>query len=192
MTQVLDFLWGSLQYKHFAFLGLIQRDLWGPLRPGKLSGQGLLQYSFQGTIYAKSALTHVLVVLGGFSENRFFRHLPDFLDVRFRGSYPRPLRPAGTQWGHQTVDMTNTSHICQNCDDASPRFCFETKLYIRLLISVINVEGSTGSPTAWPNHAIVAFDRPYPGVQYIQNLRWRKSWIFCGARFNISILRFWC
>ena len=91
------------------------------------------------------------------------------------GSYPRPLRPAGTQWGHKTVDMTNTSDICQNCDDASPRFCFETKLYIRLLISLINDEGSTGPPTAWPNQAIVAFDRPYPGVQYIQKLRWRKS-----------------
>ena len=203
MTQVLDFLWGSIQYKDFAFLGLIQRDLWGPLRPGKISGHGLSQYSFQGTIYAKSAMTQVLVILGGFSENRFFgtyqilwmsdlgvktamtqvldltrgfvpygllgpngdtklsqcslqgtiyvkcddaslsyyrrifwkslfRHLPDSLDVRFGGSYPRPLRPAGTQWGHQTVDMTNTSDICQNCDDASPRFCFETKLYIRL------------------------------------------------------------
>ena len=30
MTQVLDFLWGSIQYKDFAFFGLIQRDLWGP------------------------------------------------------------------------------------------------------------------------------------------------------------------
>ena len=67
--------------------------------------------------------------------------------------------------------MTNTSDICQNCDDASPRFCFETKLYIRLLISLINDEGSTRHPTAWPNQAIVAFDRPYPGVQYIQKLR---------------------
>ena len=36
-------------------------------------------------------------------------------------------------------------------------------------------EGSTGTPTAWRNQAIVAFDRPYPGVQYIQNLRLRKS-----------------
>ena len=67
--------------------------------------------------------------------------------------------------------MTNTSDICQNCDDASPRFWFETKLYIRLLISLINDEGSAGPPTAWPNQAIVAFDRPYPGVQYIQKLR---------------------
>ena len=72
MTQVLDFLWGSIQYKDFAFLGLIQRDLWGPLRPGKISGHGLSQYSFQGTIYAKSAMMQVLVILGGFSENRFF------------------------------------------------------------------------------------------------------------------------
>ena len=30
MTQVLDFLWGSIKYKDFAFFGLIQRDLWGP------------------------------------------------------------------------------------------------------------------------------------------------------------------
>ena len=104
-----------------------------------------------------------------------FRHFPDSLNVGFGGSYPRPLRPAGTYWGHQTVDMTITSDICQNCDDASPRFCFETKLYIRLLISFINDEGSTGPPTAWPNQAIVAFDRPYPGEQYIQKLRWRQS-----------------
>ena len=72
MTQVLDFLWGSIQYKDFAFWGLIQRDLWGPLRPGKISGHGLSQYSFQGTIYAKYAMTQGLVILGGFSENRFF------------------------------------------------------------------------------------------------------------------------
>ena len=55
-----------------AFWGLIQRDLWDPLRPGKISGHGLSQYSFQGTIYAKSAMTQVLFILGGFSENRFF------------------------------------------------------------------------------------------------------------------------
>ena len=175
MTQVLDFLWGSIPYKDFAFLGLIQRDLWGPLRPGKISGHGLSQYSFQGTIYAKSAMTQVLVILRRIFWKSLFWHLPDSLDVRFGGSYPRPLRPAGTQWGHQTVDMTNTSDICQNCDDAGPRFCFETKLYIRLLISLMNDEGSTGPPTAWPNQAIVAFDKPYPGVQYIQKLRWRKS-----------------
>ena len=54
-------------------------------------------------------------------------------------------------------------------------FVFKTKLYIRLLISLMKDEGSTGPPTAWPNQAIVAFDRPYPGVQYIQKLRWRKS-----------------
>ena len=86
--------------------------------------------------------------------------------------------------------MTNTSDICQNCDDASPRFCFENKLYICLLISLINDEGSTGPPTAWLNPAIVAFGRPYPGVQYIQKLRWRKSQIFCEAQFNMRILRF--
>ena len=87
------------------------------------------------------------------------------------------LVPYGLLWpnGDQTVDMTITSDLCQNWDDASPRFCFETKLYIRLLISLINDEGSTGSPTAWPNQAIVAFDRPYPEVQYIQKLRWHTS-----------------
>ena len=171
MTQVLDFLWGSIQYKDFAFFGLIQRDLWGPLRPGKISGHGLSQYSFQGTIYGKSAMTQNLFFFRRIFWKSLFRHLPDSLDVGFGGSYPRPLRPSGTQWGHQTVDRTNTSHICQSCDDASPKFCFETKLYIRLLISLINVEGSTGPPTAWPKQAIVAFDRPYPGVQYIQKLR---------------------
>ena len=37
MTHVLHFLWGSIQYQDFAIWGLIQRDLWGPLRPGKLA-----------------------------------------------------------------------------------------------------------------------------------------------------------
>ena len=72
MAQALDFLWGSIQYEDFAFLGLIERDLWGPLRPEKISSHGLSQYSFQGIIYAKSAMTQVLVILGEFSENRFF------------------------------------------------------------------------------------------------------------------------
>ena len=45
MTQVQDFLWGSIQYKDFAFWGLIQRDLWGPLPPVKISGYSLSQYS---------------------------------------------------------------------------------------------------------------------------------------------------
>ena len=72
MTQALDFLWGSIQYEDFAFLGLIERDLWGPPRPEKISGHGLSQYSFQGTIYAKSEMTQVLVILGEFSENCFF------------------------------------------------------------------------------------------------------------------------
>ena len=72
MTQVLDFLWGSIQYEDFAFFGLIERDLWGPLRPEKISGYGLSQYSLQGTIYATSAMTQVLFILWGFSENRFF------------------------------------------------------------------------------------------------------------------------
>ena len=72
MTQVLDFLWGSIQYEDFAFLGLIERDLWGPLRPEKISGYGLFKYSLQGTIYAKSAMTQVLFILWGFSEDRFF------------------------------------------------------------------------------------------------------------------------
>ena len=116
-------------------------------------------------------MTQVLVILGGFSENRFFGTYQILRMSDLGGSYPRPLRPAGTQWGHQTVDMTNTSDICQNCDEASPKFSFETKLYIRLLISLINVEDSTGPPTAWPNQAIVAFDNPYPGVQYIQKLQ---------------------
>ena len=80
----------------FAILGLIEMDLWRPLRPGKISGHGLSQYSFQGTIYAKSAMTQVLVILGGFSENRFFGTFQILSFVGFGGSYPRPLRPAGT------------------------------------------------------------------------------------------------
>ena len=72
MTQVLDFLWGSIQYEDFALWGLIQGDMWSPLRPEIISGHGLSQYTFQGTIYAKSAMTQVLVILGGFYENCFF------------------------------------------------------------------------------------------------------------------------
>ena len=72
MTQVVDFLWGSIQHEDFAIWGLIQRNLWGPPRPEKISGHGLLQYLIQGTIYAKTAMTQVLVILGGFSENHFF------------------------------------------------------------------------------------------------------------------------
>ena len=95
MTQVLDFLWGSIQYEDFAFLGLIEMDLWGPLRPEKISGHGMSQDSFQGTIYAKSAMEQGLVILGGFSENRFFGTFQILPFVGFGGSYPRPLRPAG-------------------------------------------------------------------------------------------------
>ena len=175
MTQVLDFLWGSIQYKDFPFLGLIQRDLWGPLRPGKNKRPRPVAVLIPGYNICKICDDASLSYFRRIFWISLFWHLPDSLDVRFGGSYPRPLRPAGTQWGHQTVDMTNTSDICQNCDDASPIFCFETKLYIRLLISLINDEDSTGPPTAWPNQAIVAFDRPYPAVQYIQKLRWRKS-----------------
>ena len=89
--------------------------------------------------------------------------------------------------------MNITSDICQKCDDASPRFCFETKLYIRLLISLMKDEGSTGPPTAWPNQAIVAFDRPYPGVQYTQKsdnaspkffVRLDSIWGFCDLGAN--------
>ena len=96
MTQVLDFCEARFNMRIFAFLGLIEMDLWGPLRPGKISGHGLSQYSFQGTIYAKSAMTQVLVILGGFSENRFFGTFQILPFVGFGGSYPRPLRPAGT------------------------------------------------------------------------------------------------
>ena len=96
MTQVLDFLWGSIQHEDFAIWGLIQRNLWGPPRPEKISGHGLLQYLFQGTIYAKTAMTQVLVILGEFFWKSLFRHFPDSLDVGFGGSYPRPLRPGGT------------------------------------------------------------------------------------------------
>ena len=97
-----------------------------------------------------------------------FGHLPDFLDVGFGGSYPNPVQPAGTWWGHQTVDMTKTSDICQNCDDASPRLFVSTNCTFVLLISLITDGGSTGPRTAWQNQAIEAFDRPYPGVQYIE------------------------
>ena len=175
MTQVLDFLWGWIQYKDFAFWGLIQRDLWGPLRPGKISGHGLSQYSFQGTIYAKSAMTQVLVILGGFSENRFFGTYQILWMSDLGGLTLVPYGLLGPDGDTKLLIWPIPLIYVKNCDDTSPKFCFETKLYIRLLISFINVEGSTGPPTAWPNQARVAIDRPYPGVQYIQKLRWRKS-----------------
>ena len=73
MTQVLDFLWGSIQYEDVEFFGAnSEGPVVSPTAWKKISGHGLLQYSFQGTIYAKSVMTQVLVILGGFSENRLF------------------------------------------------------------------------------------------------------------------------
>ena len=175
MTHVLDFLWGSIQYEDFAFWGLIERDLWGSPTAWNNKRPRPVAVLIPAYNICKICDDASLSYLRRIFWKSLFRHFPDSLDVGFGGSYLRPLRPAGTLWGHQTVDMTTTSDIYQNCDDASPRFCFEIKLYIRLLISCINDEGSTGPPTAWPKQAIVAFDRPYPGVQYIQKLRWRKS-----------------
>ena len=137
MTQVLDFLWGSIQYKDFAFWGLIQRDLWGTPTAWKNKRLRSVTVLIPGYNICKIWDNASLCNFRRIFWKSLFRHLTDSLDVRFRGSYPRPLRPARTQWGHQTVDMTNTSDICQNCDDPSPRFCFETKLYIRLLISLL-------------------------------------------------------
>ena len=175
MTQVLDFLWGTIQYENFAFWGLIQRDLWGPLRPGKISGHGLSQYSFQGTIYAKSAMTQVLVILGRFSENRLFGTYQILWMSDLGGltlvPYGLPAPNGDTKLLIWPIPLIYVKTAMTQVLD----FVLETKLYIRLLISLINDEGSTGPPTAWPNSAIVAFGRPYPGVQYIQKLRWRKS-----------------
>ena len=175
MTQVLDFLWGSIQYEDFAIWGLIQRDHLGSPTAWKNKRPRPVAVLIPGYNICKICDDVSLSYFRRIFWKSLFRHFPDSLDVGFGGSYPRPQRPGGTKWGHQTVDATITSYICQKCDDASPRFCFETKLYIRLLISHMKDEGSTGPPTAWPNQAIVAFDRPYPGVQYIQKLRWRKS-----------------
>ena len=104
-----------------------------------------------------------------------FSALSRFSRCRIRGLTLVPYGLAGPNGDTKLLIWPLPFDICQKCDDASPRFCFETKLYIRLLISLMKDEGSTGPPTAWPNQAIVAFDRPYPGVQYIQKLRWRKS-----------------
>ena len=175
MTQVLDLLWGSIQYEDFCVFGVNWDGPVGSPTAWKNKRPRPVAVLIPGYNISKICDDASLSYFRRIFWKSLFRHFPDSLDVGFGGSYPRPLRPAGTWWGHQTVDMTITSDICQNCDDASPRFCFETKLYIRLLISFINDEGSTGPPTAWPNQAIVAFDRPYPGVQYIQKLRWRKS-----------------
>ena len=160
-------------------------DLWGPLRQAATACRGTHSRVQHMKICDDASLSYFRRIFW----KSLFRHFPDSLDFGFGGSYPW----AGTYWGHQTVDMTITSDICQNCDDASPRFCFETKLYIRLLISFINDEGSTGPPTAWPNQAIVAFDRPYPGVQYICDdasprffVRLDSIWGFCvfGANWE--------
>ena len=73
MTQVLDFLWGSIQYEDFAIWGLIQRNLWGPPRPEKNKRPRPVAVLIPGyNFMQKSAMTQVLVILGGFSENRFF------------------------------------------------------------------------------------------------------------------------
>ena len=72
MTQVLDFLWGSIQYEDFAFLGLIERDLWGSPTAWKNKRPRPVAVLILRTIYAKYAMAQVLVIFGGFSENRFF------------------------------------------------------------------------------------------------------------------------
>ena len=122
MTQVLDFCKARFNIRIFSIGGLVQRDLWGPLRPGKISGHGLSQYSFLGITYAKSAMIQVLVILRGISENRLFGALTGFSGCRIWGVLPSSPKACRDQWGHQTVDMTKTCDICQNCDDASPRF----------------------------------------------------------------------
>ena len=70
-----------------------------------------------------------------------FGHLPDFLDLGFVGSYPRPLRPAGTYWGHQTVEMTQVLWYMSELDDASPVFFVSANCTFGQLIYLKNDEG---------------------------------------------------
>ena len=67
----------------------------GSLPPGKINGHGLSQYSFQGTMHAKSAMTQVLVILGGIFENRFLGTYRDFC-MSGLGVLPSSLLPAWT------------------------------------------------------------------------------------------------
>ena len=77
-------------------------------------------------------MTQVLVILGGFSEIRFF----------------------GTFKILQMSDLGGLTLVPYGLPGPNG----DTKLLI------------------WPLPLIyVAFDRPYPGVQYNQKLRWRKS-----------------
>ena len=64
---------------------------------------------------------------------------------------------------------------------------FRPYLTFSLLISLINDEGSTGPPVACQIKVTMAYGRPCPGIEYIKNLRWRKSYIFCELRLNIRI-----
>ena len=96
MTQVLDFLWGSIQYEDFAFLGLIERDLWGPLRPEKKKGQRPVAILIPGYNICKICDDTSPSYFRRIFWKSLFRYFPDSLDVGFGGSYPRPLRPAGT------------------------------------------------------------------------------------------------
>ena len=59
------FLWGSIQYDNFAFWGLVQRDLWGPLRPGKISGHSMSQYSLQ-VYYVVRTFNYLVIIIINF------------------------------------------------------------------------------------------------------------------------------
>ena len=85
MTQVLDFLWGSIQYKDFAFWGLIQRDLWGP--PTSWKHKRPRPETVHNPVYSISKIC-VDACLSYFRRifwKSLFRHLPDSLDVGFGG-----------------------------------------------------------------------------------------------------------
>ena len=159
----------------FAFWGLIEMDLWGPLRPEKISGHGLSQYSFQGTIYAKSAMTQVLVILGGFSENRLFGTFQILQMSDLVGLTLVPYGLSGPNGDTKLLIWPLPLIYVKTAMTQVLDFVLRSNCTFACLISLINDEGSIGPPTAWPNQTIVAFDRPYPGVQYIQKLRWRKS-----------------
>ena len=176
MTQVLDFLWGSIQYEDFCVFranwdGPVgSPTAWKDKRPRPVAvlipGYNICKICDDASLsYFRRIFWKSL-----FSALSRFSHLSDL-----GGLTLVPYGLPGPNGDTKLLIWPLPLIYCQNCDDASPRFCFKTKLYIRLLISFINDEGSTGPPTAWPNQAIVAFDRPYPGVQYIQKLRWRKS-----------------
>ena len=178
MTQVLDFLWGSIQYEDFCVYGANWDRPVGSPTAWKIKRPRPVAVLIPGYNICKICDDASLSYFRRIFWKSLFRHFPDSLDVGFGGGGGLTLVPYGLPGPNGDTKLLIWPLPLMYVKTAMTQvldFVLRSKLYIRLLISFINDEGSTGPPTAWPNQAIVAFDRPYPGVQYIQKLRWRKS-----------------